>query len=109
MYVVNFKFEQKGLAPVVLNNIESGRSLLELALENQLELQHKCGGVCACTSCHLYIETGMDFIDEMSKRERDFISRAVNPGKNSRLGCQSLLVEGTGLVTVVIPDQTILQ
>jgi 2Fe-2S ferredoxin len=108
MYLIKFWFEQKGKAPVMLKNIESGRSLLELALENRLGLQHQCGGVCACTSCHLYVETGMEFIDEMSTRERDFINRAVNPQKNSRLGCQSLLIEGTGMVTVVIPDQAIL-
>jgi 2Fe-2S ferredoxin len=48
----------------------------------------------------------MNYIDELSDREEDFIDRAVNPKLNSRLGCQSLLLEGAGEIEVTIPDQT---
>jgi 2Fe-2S ferredoxin len=106
MYTVKFNFEQKGLEPITLENVEDGQSLLELALKNDIELHHNCGGVCACTTCHLYIEKGMEFIDEISDKEEDFIDRAVNPRLNSRLGCQSLLNEGEGLIEVILPDQT---
>jgi ferredoxin, 2Fe-2S len=106
MYKIKFNFEQKGLEPVNLENVDAGQSLLEVALQNDIELHHNCGGVCACTTCHLYIEEGMDFIDEITDREEDFIDRAVNPKLNSRLGCQSLLLEGDGEVVVTIPDQS---
>ena len=107
MYTIRFRFEQKGLQPVSLNDIEPGQTLLEIALKNNIELHHNCGGICACTTCHLYIENGMDSIVEISNREEDFIDRAVNPALNSRLGCQSLLLEeGSGEVEVTIPDQT---
>ena len=106
MYTVKFNFEQKGVDPVTFNNVESGLTLLEIALMNDIELHHNCGGVCACTTCHLYIEQGMDHIDEISDKEEDFIDRAVNPRLNSRLGCQSLLLEGEGEVVALIPDQT---
>ncbi len=106
MYTVKFNFEQKGLEPVVFNNVESGLTLLEIALMNDIELHHNCGGVCACTTCHLYVEQGMEHIDEISDKEEDFIDRAVNPRLNSRLGCQSLLLEGEGEVVALIPDQT---
>jgi len=106
MYTVKFKFEQQGLAPVVFTNVEDGQSLLEIALKNDIELHHNCGGVCACTTCHLYVEKGMEFIDEISDKEEDFIDRAVNPRLNSRLGCQSVLLEGEGEIEATIPDQT---
>jgi 2Fe-2S ferredoxin len=107
MYTIKFKFEQKGLEPVTFENIESGQTLLEIALKNDIELHHNCGGVCACTTCHLYIEKGMDNIDGISDKEEDFIDRAVNPTLNSRLGCQSLLLdEGAGTIEATIPDQT---
>ena len=106
MYTVRFNFEQKGLEPVILTEVEPGQSLLELALRNDIDLHHNCGGVCACTTCHLYIEKGMDYIDEISDREEDFIDRAVNPRLNSRLGCQSLLLDGDGEIEVILPDQT---
>lgn len=106
MYTVKFNFEQKGLEPVILENVEAGQTLLEIALKNDIELHHNCGGVCACTTCHLYIEKGMDFIDEITDKEEDFIDRAVNPRLNSRLGCQSLLNDGEGEIEVMLPDQT---
>lgn len=106
MYSVKFKFEQKGLEPVTFEKVEAGQSLLELALKNDIELHHNCGGVCACTTCHIYVEEGMDHIDEITDREEDYIDRAVNPRLNSRLGCQSLLMEGEGEIEVTIPDQT---
>ena len=106
MYTVRFNFEQKGHEPVILAEVEPGQSLLELALRNDIDLHHNCGGVCACTTCHLYVEKGMNYIDEISDREEDFIDRAVNPRLNSRLGCQSLLLEGDGEIEVILPDQT---
>jgi 2Fe-2S ferredoxin len=106
MYRVKFNFEQKGMEPVVFESVEPGQTLLEIALMNDIDLHHNCGGVCACTTCHLYIEKGMEFIEELSDKEEDFIDRATNPRLNSRLGCQSLLNDGDGEIEVTLPDQT---
>lgn len=106
MYTIKFNFEQKGLEPVVLNNVEAGQSLLEIALTNDIELHHNCGGVCACSTCHLYVHKGGDNLEELSDREEDFIDRAVNPRLNSRLGCQCVLHDGDGEIEVTLPDQT---
>ncbi|HMT96254.1 MAG TPA: 2Fe-2S iron-sulfur cluster-binding protein [Ferruginibacter sp.] len=107
MYKITFKFEQKGLEPITLNNIEPNQSILEVALKNDIELHHNCGGVCACSTCHLYLEKGEDFVEELSDGEEDFIDRAVNPRLNSRLGCQCVLLENEeGEIVVTLPDQT---
>jgi ferredoxin, 2Fe-2S len=106
MYRVKFNFEQKGMEPVCFDNVAPGLTLLEIALMNDIDLHHNCGGVCACTTCHLYIEKGMESLEEISDKEEDFIDRAVNPRLNSRLGCQSLLLEGDGEIEVTLPDQT---
>ncbi|MEY3324331.1 MAG: hypothetical protein RL316_528 [Bacteroidota bacterium] len=106
MYTIHFNFEQTGLPSVVLEQVEPGQSLLEVALTNNIELHHNCGGVCACSTCHLYINKGENFLEEISDKEEDFIDRAVNPRLNSRLGCQCVLVEGAGTLEVTIPDQT---
>lgn len=106
MYSIKFKFEQKGLEPVTLSNIEAGDSLLEVALKNDIELHHNCGGVCACSTCHLYVDKGEGFLEELNDREEDFIDRAVNPRLNSRLGCQCVLLDGEGEIEVTLPDQT---
>ena len=106
MYTITYKFEQKGLAAVTLENIEEGQSLLEVALKHDIDLHHNCGGVCACSTCHLYVEEGDLLLDALSDKEEDFIDRAVNPRINSRLGCQCILKEGKGLIVVTLPDQT---
>jgi ferredoxin, 2Fe-2S len=106
MYTIRFSFEEKNFQPITLTSIEEGQTLLEIALGHDIELHHNCGGVCSCTTCHLYIEKGMEYIDEMSRREKDFLRRANHPHSNSRLGCQSLLLEGTGEIEITVPDQS---
>ena len=107
MYQINFRFEQKGLEPVTLNNISADQSILEIALTNDINLHHNCGGVCACSTCHIYVERGDDFLPELSEKEEDFIDRAVSPRLNSRLGCQCILEEGSsGEITILVPDQS---
>jgi 2Fe-2S ferredoxin len=91
---------------VTIEGAPVGDSLLEVALKNNIELHHNCGGVCACSTCHLYVEQGENGLEELTDREEDFIDRAVNPRLNSRLGCQCVLLEGSGDVVVTLPDQT---
>ncbi len=106
MYTINIKFEQKGLEPVTLTNIEPDHSLLEVLLKNNVDLHHNCGAVCACSTCHVYVEKGMELLEELSDREEDFIDRAISPRINSRLGCQCVLLEGGGEVNITLPDQS---
>lgn len=108
MYTIHFKFEQKGLEPVTLENVEGGQSILEVALEHNIELHHNCGMVCACSTCHIYLEKGEEFVPEITDREEDFIDRARNPKLNSRLGCQCVLEDGEGILEVTIPDQSLI-
>lgn len=106
MYNIKFRFEEKGREPVTLTDIEPDQSILEVALLNDIELHHNCGGVCACSTCHVYINKGEDHLEELSDKEEDFIDRAVNPRINSRLGCQCVLLDGDGEIDVTLPDQT---
>jgi 2Fe-2S ferredoxin len=106
MYTVKIKFEQKGLEEITLTGIAPDQSLLEVCLDNDIELHHNCGAVCACSTCHLYVNEGMDYLEELSDKEEDFIDRAVNPRINSRLGCQCVLQQGSGEVSITLPDQT---
>lgn len=99
-------FEEKGREPITLTNVEDDQSILEVALKNNINLHHNCGGVCACSTCHLYVNNGDELLEELSDKEEDFIDRAINPRINSRLGCQCVLLEDDGVVEVTLPDQT---
>src|ERR1700712_734024 len=103
VFKVKINFEEKGLGPVELP-VAEGESVLDVCLENGIELQHNCGGVCGCSTCHIYVNKGMDNIQEISDKEEDFIDRAVNPRITSRLGCQCVIIDGD--IEVTLPDQS---
>lgn len=106
MAIVKFNFEDKSLTPIVVNNAEKGYSILEITEDHDIHLNHNCGGVCACSTCHIYVEAGEDFLEEISDKEEDFIDRAINPRLESRLGCQCIILEDDAEIEVTIPDQS---
>jgi len=108
MYTINFRFEEKGLEHVTIENCAIDDSILEVALKNDIRIHHNCGGVCACSTCHIYIDDSSEFIEELSDKEEDFIDRARNPRINSRLGCQCVLLEGNGVINITVPDQSLI-
>lgn len=108
MYTLRFNFEQKDIAPVSIEQCNPDDSILEIALKNNIQLHHNCGGVCACSTCHIYLEQGEQFVEELTDREEDFIDRARNPKINSRLACQCVLLAGEGTIHVTIPDQSLI-
>ena len=106
MAKVIFTFEDKNIETVVVENAEEGYSILEIAEDNDVHLNHNCGGVCACSTCHVYIEKGEDFLEEISDKEEDFVDRAINPRLESRLGCQCVILDDNAEIEVQIPDQS---
>ena len=106
MATIKFTFEDKTIAPVTVENVMADTSILEAAEENDVHLNHNCGGVCACSTCHVYILAGEDYLEEIAEKEEDFVDRAINPRLESRLGCQCIILEDDAVVEVEIPDQS---
>lgn len=105
MAVIQFLFEDPNIAPKTVEGDFKDMSILELTEEYDVHLNHNCGGVCACSTCHLYVEKGDSFLEEISDKEEDFIDRAINPRLESRLGCQCVILNNAANITVTIPDQ----
>jgi 2Fe-2S ferredoxin len=76
-------------------------SLLDVALNHGVDLQHACGGNCACTTCHVIVKHGEENLSEMEEDEEDRLYMADGLTLHSRLGCQAVV---KGDVTVEIPD-----
>ncbi len=107
---IRFTFEDKNLEDIVIQNAPKGDSILEIALDNGIELHHNCGAVCACSTCHIYLQEGQDTVAEISDKEEDFIDRARNPRIESRLACQCvLLTDEDAEIVVEVPDQSQIQ
>jgi 2Fe-2S ferredoxin len=68
-------------------------SLLDVAENYGIFLDHACGGVCACTTCHVYVKQGEKGLSDPEDDELDRIDLAAGPQTNSRLGCQAVITE----------------
>jgi 2Fe-2S ferredoxin len=76
-------------------------SILDIAQEHGIELEHNCGGNCACTTCHVIVRAGEENLSEMEEDEEDKLDQAPGLTPYSRLGCQCVV---RGDVTVEIPE-----
>jgi 2Fe-2S ferredoxin len=106
MAKVLFRFEDANIETKMVDNAEAGYSILELTEDYDVHLNHNCGGVCACSTCHIYVEKGEEYLEEISDKEEDFIDRAINPRVESRLGCQCIILDEDAEIEVIIPDQS---
>src|SRR4029077_13641289 len=75
-------------------------SLLDIALAHNIELEHNCGGSCACTTCHVVVREGEGNLSTMEQDEEDRLDTAEGLTLHSRLGCQAVV---RGDVVVEIP------
>lgn len=78
-------------------------SILEIVLGHGLELDHACGGVCACSTCHIVVRKGFESMQEPNDAELDQLDNARGLTPSSRLACQAV-PDGTSDVVVEIPS-----
>ena len=79
-----------------------GESILEVALDHGINIEHACGGVCACSTCHVYVDEGEDAFDEPEDDELDRVEEAPGVELNSRLACQCKVKKDTP-ITIRVP------
>jgi 2Fe-2S ferredoxin len=77
-------------------------SILDIALGHDIELDHACGGVNACSTCHVHISEGFDSCGETSDAEEDMLDNAPGVTEFSRLACQAV-PDGSRNIVVQIP------
>ncbi len=79
------------------------QSILDVAMNFGIHLEHACGGNCACTTCHVVVKKGKQLLSECSEEEADRLDTAADLQLNSRLGCMAI-IEKPGEVVVEIPS-----
>jgi 2Fe-2S ferredoxin len=99
---VTFKIGNLGQDVTV--EAKEGQSILDVALDHHIELEHNCGGNCACTTCHVIVREGTEKnLSSMDEDEEDRLDTAEGLTLTSRLGCQARI---KGDVVVEIPKNT---
>ncbi len=78
-------------------------SILDIALGNDLDVDHACGGVCACSTCHVIVRKGFESLNEASEEEEDQLDNAPGLETTSRLSCQAV-PDGSCDLVVEIPE-----
>jgi len=83
-----------------------GSSILQAAAKAPAPEGSACGGVCACSTCHVYIEEGAELLTSASEDEEDILDKAFDVQMSSRLGCQAKF-QKDGLVAVRISKESL--
>ena len=85
--------------------VSPGTSILEAAEECGARVGHACGGNLACSTCHVWVERGLDSLTEPTEKEEDIMDKAFDVRAESRLGCQACV--GDEDVVVVITEESL--
>lgn len=83
-----------------------GESLLEAAMRAKVAIDHACGGVCACSTCHIKVLAGGDALSPATDDELDQLDEARDVGLSSRLACQARVQRQPklGAIEIAIPS-----
>ena len=83
----------------------AGKSICDVLLDNDIEIEHACEKSCACTTCHVIVREGFDSLNEAEEKEEDLLDKAWGLEAASRLSCQAIVADED--LVVEIPRYTI--
>jgi 2Fe-2S ferredoxin len=84
--------EGPGSKPLTVEG-RRGLTILDVAEECGARVGHACGGNLACSTCHVYVEQGLDSLGDIADKENDIMDKAFDVRPESRLGCQAKLTD----------------
>jgi 2Fe-2S ferredoxin len=73
-------------------DVPIGESILSGAKAVDAPEGDACGGVCGCSTCHVYVKEGLGLLSPAEEDEEDIMDKAFDVRAISRLGCQAKLV-----------------
>jgi ferredoxin, 2Fe-2S len=91
------RFEPEGIEI----EVPVGTTILEASQKAHAQVGSACGGVCACSTCHVYVKQGLNDLAAASDREEDIMDKAFDVRPSSRLGCQSKILRDTTVVVEI--------
>src|SRR4051794_35025286 len=87
-------------------DVPPGTSLLNASKQAGAPEGDACGGVCACSTCHVYVETGSELLTPAEEDEEDILDKAFDVRMSSRLGCQAK-IQREGLIELRISKESL--
>jgi ferredoxin len=81
-----------------------GTSILDASRAAGAQVGSACGGVCACSTCHVYVKQQLDALSPPLDREEDIMDKAFDVRAESRLGCQARILRDVLVVCEISPE-----
>ena len=95
------RFEPDGIEV----DVPIGTSILDASRAAGAQVGSACGGVCACSTCHVYVKKGIELLSPAEDEEEDILDKAFDVRPTSRLGCQAK-IEKPGEIEVEITRES---
>ncbi len=86
--------------------VPAGTTVLEAAEACGAHVGHVCGGVCACSTCHIWVKRGLESLSEQEEDEMDRLDQAFDVKPASRLACQSK-IDGQDLEVTITEESLV--
>jgi 2Fe-2S ferredoxin len=86
--------------------VPAGTTILEAAEACGAQVGHSCGGVCACSTCHVWVRKGGESLSEQQDDEMDRLDQAFDVKPVSRLACQSK-IDGQDLEVTITEESLV--
>lgn len=86
-------------------DVAPGATICDALLDNGVDIEHACGKVGACTTCHVIVQSGFASLNEVDDNEEDMLDRAWGLQPHSRLSCQAIVADEN--LVVEIPRYTV--
>ncbi len=86
---------------------KAGETLLQIAWDNHIDIEGACGGVMACSTCHVIVDPAhIGRLEPPGEEEDEMLDLAWGLKPTSRLGCQIVLTEALDGLVVSLPAET---
>ena len=85
----------------------AGRTVMEIAHANNIDIEGACEGVMACSTCHVIVEAQWHGrLPPPEEDEEELLDLAFALTRTSRLGCQIVITPELDGLTVRLPPET---
>mgnify|MGYP001383686782 FL=1 len=85
---------------------ENGLSVMEIARDNDLDIEGTCGGSISCCTCHVIIDKDwFSIVGGPNPDEEDMLDLAVGLQPTSRLSCQIEVTNELDGLRMTIPEE----
>jgi 2Fe-2S ferredoxin len=97
LIIPKVRFEPDGIEI----EVPVGTTILEASNKAHAQVGSACGGVCGCSTCHVYVKQGLNDLSPAQDREEDIMDKAFDVKATSRLGCQAKILRDTTIVAEI--------